>query len=471
MAGNQNANVDISVGAAAHAIYALFYNKRFGLGIILAAGLASLIGVIFPQAPAGLHSDPQAMSSWLDSVRADYGGWTDILAAIGVFHMFSSVPFLIIMAGLALSILACTTHRIPLLYKAAFNPRTKVKPAFFTRVRHQASFATDSDDISAAIESVAKRRSMRLIENDNSSYYLDRFHWAPLGTAVAHLAFIVIMIGFLVSSFAGFKDEHFALTVDIPHEVGHNSGLVAKANSFTDSYYPDGTPKDYVTDLSILKYGQEVARQDVRVNEPLKYDGVMFHQAYFGVSAVVNVRDKDGAEVFANGVPLDYTTADKTRSYGVVELPESGQELFIIAPASGQTIADIAAGQIRVELYPDDSQDLIAYGVLDPGQSAKLDGLSVEFNRESQFTGLLVKKDPGTGIVWLGSALLMIGMCATMFFPRRRIWVRLVKDGSNLVQLASIDRAEVGFERDFQAFSAELEEELKSPTVIPEETG
>ena len=49
-------------------------------------------------------------------------------------------------------------------------------------------------------------------------------------------------------------------------------------------------PKDYVTDLVLSVDGREVARQDVRVNDPLRYDGVMFHQAHFGIAAVMEIR-------------------------------------------------------------------------------------------------------------------------------------------------------------------------------------
>ena len=41
--------LDLSPGRFLHAIYALFYNKAFGLVLILLTGLLSLIGVLLPQ--------------------------------------------------------------------------------------------------------------------------------------------------------------------------------------------------------------------------------------------------------------------------------------------------------------------------------------------------------------------------------------------------------------------------------------
>lgn len=83
----------ISFGQIAHSVYALFYNKRFGLILILVAGLLSLFGVIFPQMPSGVRDNPEAYASWLDNLRGTYGGWTNIMVNVGLFSMFSSTVF------------------------------------------------------------------------------------------------------------------------------------------------------------------------------------------------------------------------------------------------------------------------------------------------------------------------------------------------------------------------------------------
>ena len=91
-------------------IYAFFHNKRTGLVLILAMVVLTLLGVLFAQAPAGVRDNPEAYASWLESVRPRYRGWTDVLSALGIFRMFSSIPFLVVTSLLALSILACSAH-------------------------------------------------------------------------------------------------------------------------------------------------------------------------------------------------------------------------------------------------------------------------------------------------------------------------------------------------------------------------
>lgn len=459
--------VGFSPGLLWRTIYAFFYNKRFGLILILLTGLLSLFGVLFPQVPAGVRANPESFQAWLATVRGTFGGWTDFMATIGLFNMFSSIPFVIVMVLLALSIIACTTHRVPLLWQTAFHPHTRVTAAFFERARLNAQLNTELSPQAAIeiIEADARKSRVRVIADDRGpglNLYTDKWHLAPFGTAVAHAAFVVIMAGFLLSSLVGFRNESFALTVDRPQEVGFGTGLVAEAKSFSDTYYDNGTPKDYVSDLVLTRDGQQVARQEVRVNEPLVFEGIMFHQAYFGVSAVMQIRDASGQVIYDGGIPLQYASPDRTINYGVIEVPGRSQELFVIGSASGQTGTGIAPGQMRIEVYPAGQGVPLGTAILDQGGMIEVDGYSYTFEREAQFTGIIVKKDPGAGVVWLGCAMLIIGTCATMFFRHHRIWFRVTEadGGGSLVQFASQDRQDTTFTRRFEELTASLADQL-----------
>ncbi|EPH03457.1 hypothetical protein HMPREF1531_01518 [Propionibacterium sp. oral taxon 192 str. F0372] len=434
-------------------IYAFLHNKVVGLVLILAAGLLSLFGVLFPQMPSSARADAESMASWIESVRPTFGGWTDILNAIGFFTMFSSIPFLVVMALLAASIVACTVHRLPVLWQAAKHPHTRVTAAFFDRARLRSTFTTSASP-EAAFEILcadARKHRMRVVVDDRGpglNAYMDRNYWAPFGTAFAHAAFVTIMAGFVVSALSGFRNEQFTLTIGFPREVGNGTNLVAEATAFQDSYYDNGSPKDYVADLRVSDNGEQVAQQQVRVNSPLSYHGVMFHQAYFGVAAVMKIDDSSGAEVFHNGVALEWATPDKTLTYGRTTLGD--QTIYVIGSASGQTGTGIEPGQVRVEIYGTANNEPIGKAVLDVGTPTTVGDHTFTFEREQQFTGMIVKKDPGTPIVWSGFLLLVIGTCMTMFFRHHRMWVRVSGcDEGTLVRLGSPDRQDSGFTRFF----------------------
>lgn len=459
---------DITWKRAFGSAYALFYNKKVGLALILAAGLLALLGIIFPQAPGGVFDNPDSRSAWLEGPREIYGGWTGILAFLGFFNMFSSPLFLTVLILLALSILACTTHRLPLLWRKAFHPHVSVTDAFFEQARYRTTVETvlDPDAAYARVQQTLRNRHWRVLPNESSphSAYVDRFYYGPFGTVFAHLAFILIMAGFLVSGFFGFRNDAFNLTVGYPQPVGFDTGLSAEAKSFTDSYYPDGSPKDYVTDLVLSRDGKTVARQQIRVNSPLTLDGIMFHQASFGVSGVVAVRDDSGKTVFSGGVPMLYELPEQGCVYGIVTLPGQNLELFVMMPASGQKPSGIAPGQARLEVYPAGKQDILGVKVLNQGENGKIGDLTYVFEREAQYTGVLVKKDPGTVIVWVGSGFLIVGTFMTMLLRHRRFWLRVEnQDGKTLIRLASHDKLETTYERQFAAVARYIDNELNTP--------
>ncbi|SPT74339.1 Cytochrome c biogenesis protein CcsB [Arcanobacterium haemolyticum] len=455
-------SVNLSLSQIVKMIYAFFYNKKIGMLLILLVGLLSMIGVIMPQVSNEVRDDPQAWGAFLERVSDVYGGWTDILGALGFFSIFTSWVFLGSMLLLCLSIIGCTVHRLPVLYKAAFHPHVKVRDSFFERARLRTEFKTiaSDDDVVAALRTQTKRWHGRVLVDDQTNeqrFYVDRFRWAPFGTAFSHAAFVIIICGFLVSSFTGFRDESFTLTVGYEKPVGHDTGLVAKAESFKDTYYENGKPKDYVTDLVVSKNGKRLARQEVRVNSPLTVDGVTFHQASFGLASVVSIADASGSEIFANGVPLTKSTADGRYTYGVVNLPEQKRDVYVVAVASGQQAVDIKPGQMRIEVYPEGSNKPENQQVVNQGEPVKIGDLTYTFIREAQYAGITVKNDPGTTVVWIGCALIAFGTTVTMLLRHHRLWVRVVPEGSgSRVQFASHDKAELGFERQFKEFAEKV---------------
>ncbi len=152
-----------------------------------------------------------------------------------------------------------------------------------------------------------------LIEDDGTVHlYLDRNRWAPWSGLVAHAAVVVILAGAMIGSMYGFRDGQFMLTEGSTSAIPKaEQGATITLNSFKDTYSPTtGQPLDYVSDISVMQDGKEVARQLVRVDEPLRYAGVSYFQAFFGPAAIVSVKDVDGKVLFADGVPLAWESSN-----------------------------------------------------------------------------------------------------------------------------------------------------------------
>lgn len=437
-------------------LWRFFISMRTGLALILLLAIMTLAGTLLAQVPAEFRGDPQAYADWLEAIRPKYGGWTGLLDALGLFHVFTSIWFRAVVAMLAVSLCACSVNRAPRLWKRAVHPRTRMTEAFYEHAPlHERIPADETPDaaVTAVRAAFRSRRYRTAVERDGDTVHVygDRFRWAPFGTVVAHLSLVLVLFGAVAGVTWGFRDESFAVPVGSTEDVGFGTGLSAKAVAFHDSYYSNGAPSDYATELVLMKDGVPVRHQTVRVNEPLRYDGVAFYQSFFGAATELRVKGRDGATLFDRGVPLMYGSNDGHRRIGRFAMPEAGLTGLVVSPASGEVDPQIKAGQVQVEIYRDGAQAPIATKVVSQGRPATLAGLDVTFMRERQFTGLIVAHDPGAILIWIGVGLLVAGIVLVFFFQNRRVWVRVAPrgDGSD-IRVGAAPRRDLAFGPDFR---------------------
>src|SRR5713226_7624423 len=92
-----------------------------------------------------------------------------------------------------------------------------------------------------------------------------------------------------------------------PRGTLHN--LTFRSNQFTALYdAKTGLATDYVTDLSVYQDGRMVAHSNhLRVNDPLSYGGVVFHQSSLIPSVNVTIADASGCLVCDEPIILSST--------------------------------------------------------------------------------------------------------------------------------------------------------------------
>ncbi|WP_167632255.1 cytochrome c biogenesis protein ResB [Mariprofundus ferrooxydans] len=74
------------------------------------------------------------------------------------------------------------------------------------------------------------------------------------------------------------------------------------------------------------------------------------------------------------------------------------------------------------------------------------------------YTGLQLARDPGMNVVWIGSALLVFGLCIMFYMPHRKLWLIVQpKDGGMTVTLAGmVNRNHLVFNKDFHDLFTKL---------------
>ena len=439
-------------------LWVTFTSMRLALALMLGLALLALAGSVIIQAPAGIASDQDTYNAWLVGLKPRYGGFTAIFDKLGLFSVFTSVWFRGLAVALTTSILACSIKRAPTLWKASVHPRTRMTDTFYESAPYSDSIATEAtaQDALATTQRVFRANRYRtIVDVDEKSHtthlYVDQNRWAPFGTVIAHLAVVAILAGAMVGSLLGYRDEGFAVPVGSTVPVGGGTGLSVLATAFSDSYYENGAPSDYSSSLVIYRDGVQVASKTIRVNDPLEYEGTAFFQSFFGPAAVMAVSDANGASLYQGGVPLLWSSDDDSRRIGQMTLSAQNIIVYVVGVASGRVDPNIRAGQMQLEIYRGGEQQPFAIETLTQGQPLAIQGLTYTFEREQQFTGLIVARDPGQPLVWLGALALVLGCFLVFMFPNRRIWAQIKarSDGTGEVHLGATARHDAAFAPEF----------------------
>ncbi|MFN8526059.1 MAG: cytochrome c biogenesis protein ResB [Chloroflexota bacterium] len=429
-------------------IWAFFASTKLALFLLLILAVASIGGTLVMQAPAELQQNPDGLRTWIERARPKYGAFTDLFQFIGFFWIFQSLWFRALLGLLAVNTAVCTVNRLPGIWHQVFGEPTRPRDELFERAQSGRSFSMNGGSSEAALDLLT--RAMRTggyrvvtMPGDGQTYLAaDRFRFARFGTIVTHGALLLIMLASVASGPLGyFEDSAFAVPVGSTRAVGHGTGLAVRADDFADEYYPDGRPKDYRSELVLLDQGAEVRRQTVRVNEPLVHNGVRFHQAYYGPSALVAVADSAGGTIFRDAVALIWRSNDGQRPVGYFAVPGRDLHVYLVGSA-GDTDTVVRPAEVLVEAYEGMVRTPTYRATLTQRQATSIAGLQFVFEREIPFTGLRVVHDPTESLIWVASTLMIIGVTINFALTPRHLWGRIqVVPGGVRVAVAGAGRS------------------------------
>ncbi len=463
---------------------------RTAILLISAIAVVSLLGIYFVQAPGEVLADPVAYAVWVQqNALPRYGSLTPVYDWLQFFKVFSSWYFMLLLTILALSVVVCTLNRAPAIWQNFRHPLLRRSDKFYLNALERAEFTHDNAiewtradlrkrhyrvrSVVEMIEEGDGDRGGGSVGGGEVTYlYANKNSWATLCTFVFHAALVTLLLAGVLSQWHGFApdsparrflpapivgltDNLAGFTFDqalpdgqsaivYPRGTPHNISF--RANSFKATFDPKtGLPTDYVTDLSVYRDGELVAHSDhLRVNDPLSYGGVVFHQSSLIPSVNITISDANGCIMCNEPIVLDQT-ADVSPNL-VVDyasgIPIAGTNMTLSVLFRHLPSVQLAQMQDPVMLISAGvpgaalNQEKVLVNV-QPGQSRpSLDKQwTVTLNSASEATVLLVTKDSGSILVWPTAVILILSLCATFYFPQRRIWVRIA---GQRVQMAAL---------------------------------
>ncbi|WP_192892316.1 cytochrome c biogenesis protein ResB [Neisseria lactamica] len=289
---------------------------RFAVALLSLLGIASVIGTVLQQ----------------NQVQTDYlvkfgPFWARIFDFLGLYDVYASVWFVVIMMFLVVSTGLCLIRNVPPFWREMKSFREKVREKSLAAMRHSVLM-----DVKIAPE-VAKRYlevqgfKGKIINREDGSVLIaaKKGTMNKWGYIFAHLALIVICLGGLTDSnlllklgmLAGrivpdnravyakdFKPESVlgagnlsfrgnvniseGQSADVVFLNADNGMLVqdlpfeVRLKKFHIDFYNTGMPRDFASDIEVTdKATGEKLERTIRVNHPLTLHGITIYQASF----------------------------------------------------------------------------------------------------------------------------------------------------------------------------------------------
>jgi cytochrome c biogenesis protein len=429
------------------ATWRLLSNVTFAVVLIILIAVAGLIGTLVSQIEAGALRDPGAYATEMAAIHQRYDPLVvlgipvgprlvDFFERLGFYHVFSTWWFATLLTVLLVSIVVCTLDRLPRLWRGVREVRVTQPPEFFDpRLPHRASLVLPPAE-AASVTTVLRGRRY-VTRSGEGSAYGDRNQYFKLATLITHLGLILFLVGAAVTGFFGFETVLFVgdgQTLPV-QPVGTPHNLIVKNLGFEAPLRPDGSFADFRTDLAVYQDGRQIARKTIRVNDPLNAGGYVFHQNTFGPAADLRITAPDGRLAWRGPILLAGQVAGSPQGFITIPGSPIGLALVLTRDAGGtpelalQGIAGDASGANQTVFLG----AVPVGGSTDPSATA---GYTITWEGTSAFSGMVVKRDPGVGIIWAAFILLIAGLILTFYFPRRRVWARFDRGHLQLAMLA-----------------------------------
>jgi cytochrome c biogenesis protein len=455
-------------------LWCFFSSLKLVVILLIAVTIVSLLGTLFPQLPPEVIGDPQASARWLAMAREKYGPLTGLYETLGLFDVYRSPWFILLIIALILNTLVCTIRRFKAIWRAiTARPRLVMPDTFYfpprvgggrgeARIACRASLtlAQEAGAANVARRALARRRYRVLAEEQVGVTYLyaERNRWARLGTLITHLSVALIVLGFVwsqggvlsLSKGWGWRESAVALGPGQLYQVEHGHSFQVRCDGFEVERYPGGLPKDYRARLTVLQGGSEATSKIVRINDPLSYRGIGFYLSSYGPAARVRARDALG-----KSSSLQVMGGKSSEGEVVLNFAGEGEGWDLLVPSLDLALHVVfyyEGPSLFVQATRGD-QAVFADFIHD-GETIELEDAVFEFALD-RYIVLQVVSDPGFKLVISAAFLVVGGLIMSLYFPHNRIWAKVTGDEIHLAGLTVGDK--VGLERELAAIVRGIE--------------
>lgn len=467
-------------------IWSFFSSVKVGIWLIVITLIASSIGTIYPQS---MHIPADAPSRDPAIFYEDrYGIFGKIYYQLGFHELYTSWWYIILIALIGISLVICSLDRVIPLYRALKLQKPKRHKNFMLGQR----FYSETENFEGKDLFVKRLKKQGYkVEEQDGHVLLEKGRFSRWGPYVNHIGLIIILFATVLRFMPFmFTDASVSVregeTIRIPGTNGEyyikNKQFIFEEYDEEDERFKEAIEKsgnvvhNYQTDATIYRAKdsevvgddvelEEVLDGEVRMNQPLKFDGYALYQRFYDLNEFKDMsfklyRTDDPEQKAIDTFTIDLSAPEpvyELKDGFKVELDDYWPDYYLDAedeqprPRSDSTYPKNPAFLFFV-YPPEEEQPEISFAAIrlniDPTNENEYKLAMVDANTRHIST-LTVRKDRTLPFYVVGASIFMIGVIQGMYWQHRRIWLHPSSDGK-LLLAAHTNKNWHGLKRDIE---------------------
>ncbi|SIO16887.1 cytochrome c biogenesis protein [Sulfurivirga caldicuralii] len=302
----------------ARAVYDFFSSMSLAVTLLVMLAIASVIGTVVKQ------GEPY------QNYVVKFGPfWAELFEKIGIFHIYSTWWFVLVILFLIVSTTTCVIRHVPVFLRDMNSHAENLsRTALLHQPNHAEVACTQSDVALQTMEAALKQEGFKLKRKESERGVMIagmKGRWNRLGYFLTHIGIVVILLGAVVDSNLMLKykvmtGQAVPETRDVPISQINPKAVLPQDNisfrgsvtipegqkadfiflpydrgyflqqlpfemivkKFHINYYDTGMPKDFITDLVVRdKATGKTVEHTLRVNHPLILGDIAIYQSSF----------------------------------------------------------------------------------------------------------------------------------------------------------------------------------------------
>ncbi len=479
------------------ATWTLFCSVRFAVIQILVLAVATTIGTLIPQMPVGLRDFPSDYAAFITDMHTRFGAFSDAMLWSGLFDLYNSFWFRLLIIIQIYSIIACTLNRWGPIWRQINPASLRSNESFLRTMSERATFGgvpLEPGAAAGALRAALRRSRYRVLEEtdpaDGTVYlYADRDRWSKLVTFVSHAALVMLIVTAAFMASSGWREQGLLFLPHTPVNVGHGTSWSVRSDAFEMQYYPGtSSVQEFWTTLSVLKADTVVETKRIRVNDPLRYEGINYFLVSTQTVASILATTPAGAPLPLNRMgqtgPITETTGSALDpvllTFGFTSEENLPMDFVQVRRANTDTVTlqvlqytDVArapgeAPPLFVRAYVGQNFDKSYYNDFVPrsGDLVIPELPDLRFSLKGDIAPILeVAKDSDLFPIIFWFSLMAGGFAISLYITYQRCWVRITRRDEagaacDVMMGGLTDRNKVAFEREFERLAGRARDAL-----------